>query len=283
MRRLWALTGAVMLVASSVAAGVKYESSTRTVDEDGDTQQVFIVTSWVDGDNARIEFREAKGGPVPDEAYMITNDGGQTIYMVNPEEQSYMEWDLDRMFQALGDMQEATGGMVSMDFTDTSAEYEGSSAGGEILGYDTTKHTMKSEFTMQIKVFGMKQSTTMKTTTEAWMTDELTAPGFGAWLRETPPKTGDAEFDAMLDGMAARLDGVALKSVSNTVSTDQKGRESRSTSTTEVTSIEETDIDPSMFQIPDGYEKVEMPAMGGAEGGEDEPSGLGGLFKKIGG
>lgn len=284
MQRLCAAIGATLLAAGTAAAGMRYESTTRTVDEDGDTQQVFVVTSWVDGDKARIEFQEAKGGPVPDEAYMITVDGGATVFLVNPDEETYMEWNLDRMFQALGDLQQASGGMVSMDFTDTSAEYQGSSPGGSILGYDTTKHSMDSQFTMQIKVFGMKQSSTVATETETWMTDELSAPGFGAWLRETPPKTGDAELDAMLDGIAAKLDGVVLKSVSNSVTTDEKGRETRSTSTTEVTSIEETDVDPSTFEIPEGYEKVEMPSMGDSQEGEDDaPSGLGGLFKKIGG
>ena len=284
MRRTWAALGLAMLIASITTAGIRYESTTRSVDEDGDVQQVYIVTSWVDGDRARIEFQEAKGGPVPDEAYMITTDGGATMYMVNPEEQSYMEWNLDRMFQTLGDLQQASGGMVSMDFSDTSAEYQGSSPGGPILGYDTTKHAMKSAFTMEVKVFGMKQSTTVRTETEAWMTDKLAAPGFGAWLRGTPPRTGDPELDSMLDGIAAKLDGVVLKSVSNSVMVDNKGRESRSRSMTEVTSIEETDIDPSMFEIPEGYEKVEMPTMGeGTESDEDQPKGLGGLFKKIGG
>jgi hypothetical protein len=143
---------------------------------------------------------------------------------------------------------------------------------------------MKSAFTMQLKVFGMKQSTTIATETESWMTSELSAPGFGAWLRETPPKTGDPELDSMLDGIAAKLDGVVLKSVSRSVMTDSKGRETRSTSTTEVTSIEETDIEPSMFEIPPDYEKVEMPSMQEGDGSdEDQPKGLGGLFKKIGG
>lgn len=284
MRRMCAVLGMAVLVAATAGAGMRYESTTRTVDEDGDARQEFIVTSWVDGDRARIEFREAKGSPVPDDAYMITIDGGRTMFLVDPEEKTYMQWDLDRMFQTLGDLQQASGGMVSMDFTDTSADYQGSSPGGTILGYDTTKHTMKSAFTMQLKVFGMKQSTTIATETESWMTNELSSPGFGAWLRETPPKTGDPELDSMLDGIAAKLDGVVLKSVSRSVMTDTKGRETRSTSTTEVTSIEEADIDGAMFEIPPDYEKVEMPSMGESAGSEeDQPTGLGGLFKKIGG
>lgn len=279
MRRLTVVAMALVAAAGTAAAGMRYESETRTVDEDGDAQQVFIVTSWVDGPQARVEFREAKGGTLPGDGYLVTPDGGSTMFFVNPEEKTYMEWDLSSMFKALGDLQQASGGMVSLDFSDTSADYLGSSPGGTVLGYETTAHRMKTAFTMEMKVMGMTRRNTVETESEAWVTTGLEAAGFDAWLRKTPPTTGDAELDTMLKEMANRIDGTVLKSVATTVMTDKKGRQRRSVTTTEVTTVEETDVSPDLFEIPADFEKVEMPGAGG-ESDEEKPD-MGGLFESI--
>jgi hypothetical protein len=273
--------GVATAMAGTAVAGMRYESLTRTVNDKGKESQEFMVTSWVDGDRARIEFREAKGAPLPDGAYLITTDGGTHMIMVNPKEKQYMEWNLDAMLQTLGELQQASGGMVKIDFKDTSAVYGGSSPGEEILGYPTTKHTMTTGYTLEMKVMGMTQKMTVKAETESWVTDKLTAPGFGAWLRKTPPKTGDPDLDKLFTGLAGKIDGVVLRSVTNSVTTDKKGRQKKATSTTQVQSIEETDTPDTMFAVPEGFEKIEMPSLAGGEGGDGEqPAGMGDLFKK---
>lgn len=272
----------MMMTAMTVSAGMRYESLTRTLDDKGKAQQEYKVTSWVDGDRARIEFREAKGAPaMPDDGYLITTDGGNHMVMVNPKDKQYMEWDLDAMLQTLGELQQATGGMVKIDFSDASAEYGGASPGEAILGYPTTRHTMTTGYTLAMKVMGMTQRMTVKADTESWTTDELSAPGFGAWLRKAPPKTGDPDLDTLFQGLAGKIDGVVLRSVTRAVTTDKKGRERHSTTTTEVQSIEEVATADDMFQVPAGFEKIAMPSLAGSQGGDGEQSGgMGDLLKK---
>lgn len=271
------------LAATTVSAGMRYESVTRTVGDKGKEVQEFKVTSWVDGERARIEFREAEGAAmaVPSDGYLITTDGGQHMVMVNPKDKQYMEWNLDAMLQTLGELQQATGGMVKIDFSDATADYGGAAPGEEILGYPTTKHTMTTGYTLEMKVMGMTQRMTVKAETESWVTTALSAPGFGAWLRKTPPKTGDPDLDTLFQGLAGKVDGVVLRSVTHSTTTDKKGRERHSTTTTEVQSIEEVATPDEMFEVPAGYEKVEMPSLAGASDDQGEGSGgMGDLFKK---
>lgn len=284
MKRVVLMVISLLLVVGSATAAMRYEAVTRTLNEKGKTDQEMVVESWVDGERARIQFREVKKAPVPDDAYLITTDGGQTMILVNPKEKTYMEWDLDLLFQSLGSISGATGGMVDLSFAGTSAEYLGAEAGGQVLGHDTTKHRMKSAFTMQVKVFGMKQQTTVRSETESWATSELADAGFGAWLRKTPPATGDDDLDALIRTHAQKIEGVVLKSVTKSVTVDDKGRERPSTTVMEVTSIEPVEVTDEMFAVPTGYERTEMPTLAGHQGGEQgQPPGLGGLLQGLGG
>lgn len=282
MRRASLIMAVAIAAAATLEAGMRFESTTRTTDDRGKDTQVMVVESWVDGDNARIEFRQAKGAAgVPDDGYLITNDGGRTMLLVDPDDETYMEWDIDAMFQLFSQVQQASAGMVSIDFRDTTADYVGASPGDDILGFSTTKHAMQMGYTMEMKVIGMKQRYTIHSDTESWVTSELTAPGFGSWLRKAPPKTGDPDLDLLLEGLTQKMEGVVLKSVTRSVMTDKKGRETRTTSTTAVTSIDEVEIDSGRFRVPPDYDKVEMPT-GGETGDGESSGGLGGLFKKMG-
>ncbi len=284
MKRTFLMVISLLLVVGSATAGMRYEAVTKILNEKGKTDQQMVVESWVDGERSRIQFRELRKAPVPDDAYLVTTDGGQTMILVNPKEQTYMRWDLDLLFQSLGSMADTTGGMVELSFTDTSAEYLGAEAGGQLLGRDTVKHRMKSAFTMDMKVFGMKQRTTVRSETEAWATTELADAGFGAWLRKTPPSTGDAGLDELIRVNAQKVEGVVLKSVTRSVTVDGKGKERPSTTVMEVTTIEAVEVSDAMFAVPDGYREVQMPTLDQLQGGQGErPQGLGGLLKGLGG
>ena len=90
-----ALAAALALAAAPAFAGIHYKSTTHTDGSSkvGDAQ----VEGWVSGAKARVDFRES-GNPVAKKgSYLITKDGGKTVYLVNPEEKSYALWDLKAM------------------------------------------------------------------------------------------------------------------------------------------------------------------------------------------
>jgi hypothetical protein len=275
---LAALT-ALVAAATPAAAGLYVE---QTVTSTGQGQGMDMnVRAWAEDGRVKVEYLDSNNPIMPAGSYLLTTDGGQTVYLVNPEEQTYSVWDMNQVFAFLGQMSEATGGMMTIDFKDPMSESLGSEPGGTILGYDTTHRTWRSGYTMDMKIAFMDQSNRMETTTEAWVTDEVEYPALGIWFTAKPPTTGDPELDQVLTDSMAQIDGMVLKLTQDTTTTNKKGQTANSSTTMEVTTLREESIDASTFAMPEGYTEtplLPMPAEmeGGEEGGPME--GLKGLF-----
>ena len=109
MRRTFIPTLILLLLAAALpaAAGTHYTAETTTTGPDA--EQATSVEAWVDGAAAKIVFHES-GTPVLEKGnYIVTTDGGKTLYLVNPEEKAYAEWDLEAMLQMVGSVMQAMG------------------------------------------------------------------------------------------------------------------------------------------------------------------------------
>jgi hypothetical protein len=266
MKRIATFALALFVLAAPGWAGTYYEATTTvaTGQRGGDSR--MVVHGWVEGDRARVEFRDSNNPMVGKGNYLITTDGGKTLFMVDPKEKTYMAWDLGAMAGALGSMMQAAGGMVNIEFRDHKLERLSQEAGPRMLGHPTTHYRFRTAYTTEVKVFRMGQETRTETLQEVWATTALTDAGFGAWLRNEPPRTGIAGLDEMLRNEMGTTEGFPLKMVSTSTNTDKKGKQSTSTTTMEVTVLREEPVPASMFAIPEGYERTEIPtfpAMGG--------------------
>ena len=88
--------------------------------------------------------------------------------------------------------------------------------------------------------------------------------GFGAWLRREP-KTGIEDLDNMIAAeMSKGIRGVPLKMASVTTTKDQRGNETKTNMTMEVTALKQEAVPAATFAIPKDYERTELaPAMPG--------------------
>jgi hypothetical protein len=237
-----------------------FESTTTTGGPQG--EQVMRTQSWVEGDNAKVTFAESDNPLMAEGAYLLTNDGARTLYLVDPEEKTYMVWDISQMLASFGGVLKAMGPLMKMDFSNPEVEKLSDEPGEEILGYDTHHYRFRTTYDSEIRVMGMGQSASNEAITDTWTTKALTDAGFGAWLRRDPPRTGIEGLDKLMDSEIARgIQGVPLRMRTVTTSRDKKkGRETVTTTTMEVTSIREAAAPAGAFALPSGYEKVEMPA-----------------------
>jgi len=277
----------VVLAAGNALAGYHFIAETR-VEEGGGKPTTFSVEGWVEGDSARMVFKGSPGmGGVTEGSYIVTTDGGKTMYLVNPEEKTYSTWDLESTLQGVGTIMNAMGGVMKMEIQDKKVDAAEPVPGGEILGYPTTKYVYDTSYTMVMKVFGMGKSMHVESHEEIWTTTRLDDPGFGAWLRKRPVRTGNAGLDEIIETSMRDLEGVVLKQVTRSTTSEPGGKATTSVNTMEVTTLEETSVDGSMFTIPEGYtEKPLVPEGSGQPEGEEEPGipkGLGGLLKGLGG
>ena len=258
MKHILGTALAAVLLAAPATAGMTYEATTKIGGPQGD--QIIRTEGWVDGDNAKILFRESDNPLYAEGAYLLTSDGGKTLNLVNPEEKTYTPFDLDAMAATAGAALQGLGGLVKMSITNHSVEKLAEEPGGQLLGRNTTHYRFRVTYDSEIKVMGMGQQSANETVTDTWTTTELGDAGFGAWLRRDPPKTGIADIDALIASeMVQRMTGVPLKMVAVTTTTDKKkGEKQTSTMSMEVSSLREQAVPAATFQLPAGYEKVEM-------------------------
>ncbi len=297
-RKLVALPMLALLAAlvfpGLASAGHYYEAV--TVSDAGQKKkkqnEEMKVRAWVDGPSAKVEFLSGeKEGFFSAGSYLVTTDGGETVYLVNPSEQTYGSFDMEAMMATMGqvmDMMSQTGGMMKMEFADVASEMLSEESGGSVLGYDTTHYRWKSGYTMRMKMMGFKQETRVDMIQDVWSTTDLEARGFGVWLRpDRALQTGNEEFDKLISSQAATVRGFPLKTVNVSTTTNKKGKSMQTTSTTEVTTLREESIPASTFGWPDSYTEIEIiPEMpqgydqqGEAREDGGKKKGLKGLFK----
>ena len=272
MKQLTAFACTTLLAAALAApaqAGIHYRATTETDGAQGQGQSME-VEAWVDGDNAKVTFAESDNPLLGAGTYLLTSDGGQTLYLVNPEEKTYSPFDLGSVFAGAGAMLKGLGPMMKISFSNQKVEKLGQEAGPAILGYATTHYRFRTAYDMEVKVMGMGQASHNETVTDTWATTALSDKGFGAWLRREPPRTGIADLDEIIaNDVAKAIQGVPLKVVAVTKSKDQRGRETTATTTMEVTAMKEEAVPPATFAMPKGYERTELvPAMPGMPGTE---------------
>jgi hypothetical protein len=255
------LAAALVLAAAPAFAGIHYKSVThmeggpqsRTI---GDTK----VEGWAAGDKARIEFRESGNPMMKTGMYMITKDGGKTMYMVNPEDKTYVEWDLKGMLGTVGAGMNGMGGMLKMDFSTPKVEKLVDEDGGTLLGLPTRHVKYRTSYTLTVKVLGMGSSSDVVSEQDIWATQKLSDVALGAWLRVDPPHTGNEQLDKLIAAGREKMQGVPLKMISVSTNTDKKkGKTTVSKMTMQVTEINTSAVvPPSSFEIPAGYKETEM-------------------------
>jgi hypothetical protein len=260
--RTFVVVSALLAVAIALpaSAGIHYRADTTTSPEGG-KPQVTRVEAWVEGPNAKVVIHESGQPMLSEGGYLLTQDGGKTLFLVDPEEQTYTEWDLQAMLGMVGGVMQGIQGIMNLELSDVAVEQLEAGPGGELLGYPVTHSKYRTTYTTSIKVLGMKRQSTTETVQEMWTTEAFGDPGLGVWLRSEPPATGMAELDELIAAEMEKVQGFPLKSVSVSTTTGQKGkRESTVRTEMAVTELEEVAVPAETFEIPAGYTRTEMMA-----------------------
>ena len=264
------------LAALPAFAGIHYKAVTKT--EDAQNPNNMAVEGWVSGDKARVEFRES-GNPVAKAgAYLVTKDGGKTIYLVDPEEKTYAEWDLQAMLGLVGSVMQGMGPLLKMEFSDPKVEKLLDEDGGTVAGLPTRHTRYRTSYSMKVKVLGMGNEANVVTEQDIWATDKLQDIALGVWLRSDPPRTGNPQFDKLIAAEVDKAQGFPLKTVTVSTTTQKKGGKTTTTrSTMEVTELNtNANVAAASFEIPAGYQETQLLPAGGET---EEEGGLGGLLR----
>ena len=262
-RAVHSIVGIAILLAAAVpcSAGIRYKAVTKTEVDTGRGNSTVEVDGWVSGDNAKVAFVQSSGNPILKKgAYMLTKNGGKTLYLVDPEEKTYSEFDLSALLGTMGAVMNGMGPMLKIQFTDPKVEKISEGDGGTVLGLPTKHYKHKTSYSMTVKVFGMGNASDVVQEQDVWTTTSLVDPGLGAWLRADPPKTGNTEFDKLMASEMGRYSGFPLKMTTVSTTTQKKGNKQQTTrQTMEVTQLDaKASVPDSTFEIPAGYKETQL-------------------------
>lgn len=246
-----------LLAALPALAAVEFTAAVSSGPRDKSTMR-----GQVDGENARIEFLTGKTAGMEKGSYMLTRDGGKTIYLVNPAEKSFMKIDPEKMAATAGEVMNAAKGFVDMSFSNPTVETLLDEQGPTLFGLPTRRVKTKTAYTMETRVFGSKNVSQVTREDEMLVTQKMLDPGFNLWMKQRNVRTGNADIDKLIELENARIKGMPLKVDSITRTRDPKGRVETATSSYEITALRQTSAPPaSAFVLPEGY-KDTMAEMG---------------------
>jgi hypothetical protein len=248
---LLACTALLAAALPVLATGLIFEGITTT--QQARRSEVARVRLSVQADKARLDFLEGGKASTPEGGYLFTTDAGQTITMVDNEAKRYAAVDLNQMGAMAGQVVKASGGLVGLDVTDQSVEMLVDERGPDMHGYPTRHRRFKTSYTMHVSILGIKRRSTVVNEEEAWVTAELTAGGFDMWRKRGQMQTGIESLDQLIQAEAAKTEGIPLKRIVSSTTTDSKGKSETTTTTTEVTSVKQSSLPDSLFSIPAGY------------------------------
>jgi hypothetical protein len=241
---------------------------------------------WMEGASARIEMVGTANPMMQQGSYLLVQDGGRKMFMVDPQAKTYARFDPMAMASTAGAMD---GSGFETRIEDPKMVKLLEEPGGEILGHPTTHYRYHTTYTTVTSMpMGMTISMAMDIVEDLW-----TAPGIeaGAAAQAAAQAAADAsgtrrELQQLERTVKATLVGLPLKQVTVTTSravTKGKGfvarmmmrgapsgEEGTSTTTMEVADLVEGALPASMFQIPTDYAETEimqrgpaMPDLGG--------------------
>lgn len=266
MRKLSVLGVVVLLVfAAHSFAGVYYVARTTAEGGKSAEKQNMVVKAWASGDSGKVVFEESKNPMMGKGTYIITKDGGKTMFLVDPKEKTYMKWDLDSMMGLLGGAMK----MMNLKFTDPKVEALGEEPDGLVAGVPTVHYRFRTTYAMSMSFMMMKKNSKVVKDEEIWAATKLADAALGIWLRKAPPKTGNEDMDKLIKAEMGKVQGFPLKRKTVTTSTDEKDKKEVTTITIEVTELQMVPVPDSTFEIPSDYKETSLAGTDEGEQGEE--------------
>ncbi|MBV9879720.1 MAG: DUF4412 domain-containing protein [Gemmatirosa sp.] len=246
----------------------------------GSAGTVMTATVRAAGPNMRIDWREgAPGVPMMKPgAYMLLRGADRSLLIVNPEDKAAIKIDAQSFGSGAGTM--TNNAFVKVSQKEAKFDFEELGAGDRILGYPTRHVRVSSSGTTDVRVMGKTTSSTTQSTGEAWIATGIKgvdaealrqwSQSFGRGLRQT-----NADLVPRLADYDRKYgDGLALRTVMVSTSSDDKGRARTDTIRMEVTDLTASKLDPSLFEVPAGYQVADTRQMGAALDSARKANGL---------
>lgn len=269
-RRALVVLGAALAVGAAAGArpvlfvdGVtfSYKVTSSRKDQKGAPPSSYLSTIRMAGGNVRMDYTDGVNPMMGKDGYMVIRGDDERIALVNAKEKQVMVMDAAALGTGFGAMMNNP--MLKLSFKDQSFSYQDLGAGETILGNRTRRFRTTQKYTIELRVVGMRRSSTEESVTDQWIASDLKgvderamrrwAKSFGSGVKVT-----NAELAAQMEKfMKETKGGLALRSV--VVSTRNDGKKTETDTTTmEIVDLKNASMDAAIFTWPESYAVVDM-------------------------
>lgn len=267
----------VFAAALPVADGMSYEFIMKSQSAQTGNKETVTLRGrgTYSGDDARIEILDASASTGGSETfggkgtYFILRNGGQEMLLVDPNQKAYMKWDIANMFAGMGKVVNAVGGLVKLQMSEIKIDAQNLGAGETMQGHSTTHIRMTQNYTISAKAFGRTSKSRSETTTDYYYAPSLkianpfVSNSQAMAMMSQLDMFNNPDYKGQMTAANAKLPrtGVPVKTVTRTVTTDEKGKQEVNVTTMEMVNFKATNVPASTYAIPSGYQMIEMPKL----------------------
>ena len=210
----------------------------------------------------RLDIEEAskERGAMADKGGYILYDP-TSMMIVSPKEKQILKFTFDDLEKGMSALAASVPGL-RIAVTDVAVNLEKLGPGEPLLGMSTTKFRVTQDYKLAMKVAIMNRNSTEHIVQEYWMADQKSGfanpfarmggmrPGGGGAFAELMSKTSEA---------TTRMgNGIPVKTVTTTTSTNDKGEKTTNVATMEVTELKAGNVDDALLVAPSDYQVMDM-------------------------
>lgn len=249
-------------VAASASGAIQYEFR-QTSRSDAELTP-FEVTgkATLDGDRSRIDY--TKNPVYGDGSYVVSYLSSRTLYIVNPRNRTYYDVSLATVAGNLGS------GKIEIANLKTNSKVLDDHP--IIAGVPTDHHRLDTSYEMTVMFGQIPLRQSVQTTIDSWTTTAFgTVPD--SVFTSNDLRTGNPSIDQLIEAESSKIKGLALRQVVTISTTSMRSSHARKDvknlkltkrqiSEAVVTSVKTVKIEPSYFQLPEGYTKADPQRQG---------------------
>lgn len=250
MRRLATLLAFLFTV--PLFAGVSYHFSQETT---GPQQSAISGRVDADGPHLRIEVTHGDKIIFKDNTLVLSDDGGKTLTVIDPTAKTYFILKMNDFLGGMFEQLKAAGTELTLE--DPKVDIHDVGSGGTVAGFPTTKTTLDASYTLAMNILGSKMKLPIKFHSEIWRTDRVNAALTP--FQMSGVRTGVDALDQMIRQYDNMGKGFPLRQVTDVVTTQPGGAAMKSTTTMNITDVQERAIAASAFAMPAGLKEVPNP------------------------
>ena len=267
---LFAMWTAIATAGVTYTAKVTMEMYNQTPEAQQQMEQYGGLTepqemkAFAQGNGARIKFLTDHMLYQKDD-FAVTEDG-VVMYLCSPATKTYHKFDTKAMMQQAQGMLDTMQKMTKMQYENIFVNVTEQGDGGSVAGFPTTKYRVLIEYDINMKILFKKVKQHHKEEFVVYATNDLSRDMLPGYHNQQMFGTGIEEIDGQIKG---KLENIGFPLKTEHLSYGEKN-ELVSKTTFEITEMEEKDLNPQLFKVPDGYTEKEIEVEAQGENGETQ-------------